>query len=320
MYPTPSTAMSKFKANAFGLATSLSKALESVGSSAKNGNHDASDPKTPSSPKLLNNNPSNDPLQSNYNYSPLNLYDDHRDASSSRYSDTSTINLTPTTGNKFGAKDYTPRCMRPKSTSFREVEEEPSSPPPLALTSSTNPFLPSSSVFSTPPFIYNDLGRKAGAPSSAGMYQELQEIKSNQKKEFLETNFEEEEPAGGLLPPKKNYKLNLGIPMVGMVANTELVKINTQNPASPPPQATYPVAAIHPSQAVPLSSIFGLSPPTTPEVIPASSARGVLPTSPPPRPPQPQLLLLPKTPTTSTAVQPDPLAVVNPNSKSTDIF
>lgn len=285
--------MSKFKANAYGLATSLSKALESVGSKGAAGGdpetHDGGD-------KTLNNN-----KQSNYNYSPLLGHDSPACSSP-----------TSSSSNNNHAKrdtDFTPRCMRPKSLSFQEVREERdlaldedqvSSP---VLTSSTNPFLPSESTYSTRPFIYNDLQQSGHLPKSpnnkdeAGMYQELQEIKPNNKqREYLETNFE-----GDLSPgdDKVNYKLHLGVPMVGMVPNAELVKINTQSPKSPiPSQQLFPVAAIHPSQAVPLSSIFGLSVTL---------------------PPQPDLISI-ETTTTTTLTASQSQLEVNPNSKSTDIF
>lgn len=289
--------MSKFKANAYGLATSLSKALESVGSKAAAGDtetHNGGD-------KTLNNNNK----QSNYNYSPL-LGHDSPACSSPTTSSSSNNNAKRNT-------DFTPRCMRPKSLSFQEVREEMdptldedqvSSP---VLTSSTNPFLPSESTYSTRPFIYNDLQQSGHLPKSpnnkdkAGMmYQEMQEIKPNNKqREYLETNFEGDLSAGD--DDKVNYKLHVGVPMVGMVPNAELVKINTQSPKSPvPSQQLFPVAAIHPSQAVPLSSIFGLSAVTLP--------------------PQPDLISIETTSTATTLTASQSQLEVNPNSKSTDIF
>lgn len=130
------------------------------------------------------------------------------------------------------------------------------------------------------------MGQPKSPNTEDGLYYELQDIKSNKQREYLETNFE-------LNEDKLRYKHNLGVPMVGMVSNAELVKINTQSPISPmaTTEPLYPVAAIHPSQAVPLSSIFGLSLPNiTPE------------TAQPP------------------AVAPQPSLEVNPNSKSTDIL
>lgn len=286
--------MSKFKANAFGLATSLSKALESVGS--KNNNNVKDTNNLGGHQGLLNNNPSNDHSnQSNYNYSPLtrNDNDDGAGSSSANYSPLSRYSK------KFDA-DYTPKCMRPKSLSFQEEDQNHKSGPvsPPLLTSSTNPFLPAGSKFSTRPFIYNDLKghtNNYSQPSNGEweMCQELKEIKSNKRGEFLETNFETE-PVEEV---KANYKLNLGIPMVGMVPNAELVKINTQHPTSPA-TPSHAVAAIHPSQAVPLSSIFGL-----PAAMPSQ------------KPPKPEIVQSVVSPPTESLILP-----INPNSKSTDIF
>lgn len=305
LYPTK---MSQFKANAFGLATSLSKTLESVG--LKN----AKDTKI--TEKMLNNSTTNDQLF-NYNYSPLTAADPVASTSqtspnSSRYS-------------KYDP-DSTPRCMRPKSLSFHEEgqlqEDQSSSPnshnptspvsPPL-LTSSTNPFLPSASRFSTKQFIFNDL-RGRGSPEPSEQYQEMQELKPIKKSTYLETDFENEAGAGG----KGTYKLNLGVPMVGMVPNAELVKINTQPATSPVPAASEmrPIAAIHPSQAVPLSSIFGL-----PEVSPQPVE---IPQSLPTPPPAVATLASQTPPIVPVPVPTDStqpiLFPVNPNSKSTDIF
>lgn len=297
--------MSKFKANAYGLASSLSKALENVGSkqrpSTPSEQHDGGDPSGAGAgaQKMLNNKPSNE-SHSNYNYSPLTGHDPDRSSSSP-------------TKSKW-ATDYTPRCMRPKSQSFQEVmmsETEPVemmsldiNPAPVSppvLTSSTNPFLQHQksieSSSNTRPFIYNDLqqSRVEMQPKwpnrEPNEYQELQEIRPSPKTKYLETNFESEPQQ---VEDKLNYKLNIGVPMVGMVSNAELVKINTQSPTpnSPSAQPLYPVAAIHPSKAVPLSSIFGLSIPN----LPSSSA------------PQSKQEIIPN------------LADVNPNSKSTDIF
>lgn len=269
--------MSRLKANTYGLLAK-SKALESVGCT-KSGNPDDNH----GGQKMLNNNSSND-LHSNYNYSPLVGHNAPACSSSS----------SPTNNRD---TDYTPRCMRPKSQSFQEEIVDPSErrhqvSPPI-LTTSTNPFLPSGST--SRQFIYNDLQKgisMMGQPKSPntedGLYYELQDIKSNKQREYLETNFE-------LNEDKLRYKHNLGVPMVGMVSNAELVKINTQSPISPmaTTEPLYPVAAIHPSQAVPLSSIFGLSLPNiTPE------------TAQPP----------------AVAPQAQPSLEVNPNSKSTDIF
>lgn len=290
--------MAKFKANAYGLATSLSKALESVGSKTGT-NHNYNEDFGGQKNMLNNNNPSNDPL-SNYNYSSLHGHDAPACSSSSP-------TTSPPTKSRYSKSgtDYTPKCMRPKSLSFQEVETDPneqvSSP---VLTSSTNPFLPSGSTYSTRPFIYNDLKKSQLSPKSPnnnnynnfedGYMEELQEIKSNKKqKEYLETNFEGESVGDD----KGNYKQNVGVPMVGMVPNAELVKINTQSPTSPQP--LYPVAAIHPSQAVPLSSIFGLNVPITPQIEATQMMPATVALPPPP---------------------PQSLVDVNPNSKSTDIF
>lgn len=296
--------MAKFKANAYGLATSLSKALESVGSSSKAAGTNHNNTEDHGGQKMLNNNPAHD-LQSNYNYSPLNGHDAPPACPSTSSSPPSKSRFFFNSDSKSGT-DCTPRCMRPKSQSFREVEADPneqvSSP---VLTSSTNPFLPSTgSTYSTKPFIYNDLKKGPWSPKASnnvydedadGYLEELQEIKSNKnKKEYLETNFEGESI---IAEDKLSYKMNLGVPMVGMVSNAELVKINTQSPATPT-QQLYPVAAIHPSQAVPLSSIFGLTVAMPPQIE----------SVPPPA---------------AVTIAPPPLQSpvdVNPNSKSTDIF
>lgn len=308
MDPYHPNMMSKFKANAFGLASSLSKALESVGSKATT-KDDQGSSSGGGRTAMLNNNPANDPL-SNYHYSPLNGHDARTGSSSPSHSKYDT--------------DYTPRCMRPKSQSFQEVVEETSdhseysSVSPPVLTSSTNPFLPSASKYSTKQFIYNDLYVTAPTPTTISMPksknledddgfmgQEMQEIKSNRnKREYLETDFE----GDAVDNVKSSYKpANLGIPMVGMVPNAELVKINTHSPGSPlPMQELHPVAAIHPSKAVPLSSIFGVSvpiinqQPTTSPQIGSSITTTSVPLATPP--------------------QSLPLLEVNPNSKSTDIF
>lgn len=293
---------SKFKVNAFGLASTLSKAFESVTGSRKDAK-DANSSLVGGQSGMLNNNPYNDlATRSNYNYSLLNGNDCAAAPSTTHSS-------------KFDA-DYTPRCMRPKSMSFKEEEEagmrdqqphhqqEQNAVSPPVLMSSTNPFLPSESRFNTKPFIYNDLrGDNAQLKSNyfndaSDAGQEMQEMKSSRKSGLLETNFESLGSEGTKGDKQRDdtmmmdsYKMNVGVPMVGMVPNAELVKIAPQPALTPTTPQTRPVAGIHFSEAVPLSSIFGL-PPTLSESPDVTVHRS---------PPSPQLN-------------------VNPNSKSTDIF
>lgn len=307
------TTMSKFKANAYGIASSLSKALESVGSKRDHTHQPSNNNSYGGSQKMLNNNPNNFndlASHSNYNYSPLN--GNHNNDHNLTYP-ASTSNSPSNRHSKFDNSDYTPKCMRPKSLSFHEVQEEQlTDVSPPVLTSSTNPFLPSASISSTRQFIYNDLrkddetmqNRPWEEEKSGRLGQELQELKtSRNENRFLETDFESDSGIGYSEPTKPSFKLNLGIPMVGMVPNAELVKINTQHPTSPKLE-THPVTNIQPSQAAPLSSIFGL--PVVAMEPPSPESKSV-----------DNIASYPLVQRHPTSILPHP---VNPNSKSTDIF
>lgn len=147
--------------------------------------------------------------------------------------------------------DSMPLCMRPTSLSFNETEE-----PPVAGTrlSHTNPFQTSSIGGGGGGFIFNDLGGsrrtdpkpfKFTVPKNifaghnaddddntdddkSGMGRELQDMKSNTNKQFLETDLDQPQTTMKRAEEAKanNYKVNVGVPMVGMVPVEQLVAIS----------------------------------------------------------------------------------------------